>query len=145
MNNTVRNLFFWLVILIILLSLFNTFGPKQTSGRQVSYSKFLSAVNSGDISSVVIEDNNIVGEMKGSGKFATYVPNATSYLLGQLTKNNVDIVGKPPEQRGFFAELFIAWFPMFLFLGIWIFIVRQQMGGRGGAMGFWTKSCTLIG
>lgn len=145
MNNTVRNLFFWLVILIILLSLFNTFGPKQTSGRQVSYSKFLSAVNSGDISSVVIEDNNIVGEMKGSGKFATYVPNATSYLLGQLTKNNVDIVGKPPEQRGFFAELFIAWFPMFLFLGIWIFIVRQQMGGRGGAMGFGRSRARLLG
>ncbi|MCD8524694.1 MAG: ATP-dependent zinc metalloprotease FtsH [Gammaproteobacteria bacterium] len=137
--------FFWLVILIILLSLFNTFGPKQTSGRQVSYSKFLSAVNSGDISSVVIEDNNIVGEMKGSGKFATYVPNATSYLLGQLTKNNVDIVGKPPEQRGFFAELFIAWFPMFLFLGIWIFIVRQQMGGRGGAMGFGRSRARLLG
>jgi len=145
LNNTVKNLFLWLVIAVILVSLFNTFGPKQTVGRQVSYSKFLTAVNSGDISSVVIEDNNIVGEMKGSGKFSTYVPNATSYLLTQLTKNNVDIVGKPPEQRSFFAELFISWFPMFLFLGIWIFIVRQQMGGRGGAMGFGRSRARLLG
>lgn len=146
MNNTVKNLFLWLVIAIILVSVFNNFGPKQSTNRQVSYSKFMNAVTSGDISSVTIENNNITGEMKGNDKFSTYVPESSSFLLEQLVKNNVEVIGKPPEQRGFFAELFISWFPMFLFLGIWIFILRQQMGGgKGGAMGFGRSRARLQG
>lgn len=145
MNNTVKNLFLWLVIAIILVSVFNNFSPKQSVDRQVSYSKFLSEVTSGNVSSVSIENNNISGEMKGNDKFATYVPASNPYLLEQLVKNNVEVIGKPPEQRGFFAELFISWFPMFLFLVIWIFIIRQQMGGRGGALGFGRSRARLQG
>lgn len=146
MNNTVKNLFLWLVIAIILVSVFNSFGPKQSVDRQVSYSKFLNEVTSGNVSSVAIESNNITGEMKGNDKFSTYIPAGNAYLLEQLIKNNVEVVGKPPEQRGFFAELFISWFPMFLFIAIWIFILRQQMGGgRGGAMGFGRSRARLQG
>ncbi|MES2204671.1 MAG: ATP-dependent zinc metalloprotease FtsH [Pseudomonadota bacterium] len=145
MNNTVKNLFLWLVIAIILVSVFNSFGPKQSSDRQVSYSKFLSEVTSGNVSSVAIESNNITGEMKGNDKFSTYIPASNPYLLEQLVKNNVEVIGKPPEQRGFFAELFVSWFPMFLFLVIWIFILRQQMGGKGGAMGFGRSRARLQG
>ncbi len=145
MNNTVKNLFLWLVIAIILITVFNSFGPKQSAHRQVSYSKFLSAVTSGDVSSVTIADNNISGKMKGDESFSTYVPNVNFSLISELTKNNVEIVGKPPEERGFFAELFISWFPMFLFFGIWIFLVRQQMGGRGGPMGFGRSRARLLG
>lgn len=138
-------MFLWLIIAIILVSIFNNFGPKQSTNRSVSYSKLLNAVKSGDVSSVTIENNNITGEMKGEDKFATYIPSANSYLLDQLVKNNVEIIGKPPEERGFFAELFISWFPMFLFLAIWIFILRQQIGGKGGAMGFGRSRARLLG
>lgn len=133
------------MIAIILVSVFNNFGPKQSSDRQVSYSKFLNEVNSGNVSSVSIESNNISGEMKGNDKFSTYIPASNPYLLEQLIKNNVEVVGKPPEERGFFAELFISWFPMFLFLAIWIFILRQQIGGKGGAMGFGRSRARLQG
>lgn len=134
------------MIAIILVSVFNSFGPKQANHRQVSYTKFLSAISSGDINSVTIENNSVTGEMKNNNKFSTYIPNTNPYLLDQLVKNNVEIVGKPPEERGFLAELFISWFPIFLFLGIWIFIVRQQMGGgRGGAMGFGRSRARLLG
>ena len=97
------------------------------------------------MSSVSIESNNISGEMKGNDKFSTYIPASNPYLLEQLVKNNVEVIGKPPEQRGFLAELFVSWFPMFLFLAIWIFILRQQMGGKGGAMGFGRSRARLQG
>lgn len=133
------------MIAIILVSVFNSFGPKQTSDHLISYSKFLNQVSSGEVNSVTISDNDISGQTKDNDKFATYIPSASTFLIEQLTKNNVEVIGKPPEEHGFFAQLFISWFPMFLFLVIWIFILRQQMGGRGGALGFGRSRARLLG
>lgn len=141
-----KNLFLWLIIAIILVSVFNNFGPQRTNDQKVSYSKFLKDVDSGNVSSVVIEDRNIKGTSKDSQKFDTYIPMDDPFLLKALVSNDVTVTGQPPEKRGFLAQMFISWFPMFIFLAIWIFIMRQQMGGgKGGAMGFGRSRARLLG
>ncbi|MFN3234684.1 MAG: ATP-dependent zinc metalloprotease FtsH [Gammaproteobacteria bacterium] len=146
MSDTVKNLILWLVIAIILVSVFNNFGPRTQPSQKVTYSQFLKEVNQGDVSAVTIENNIVTGQRKGGERFNTYIPIEDPYLLRDLLKNEVNITGKPPEQRGLFMQILISWFPMFLFLAIWLFILRQQMGsGRGGAMSFGRSRARLMG
>jgi len=144
-NDTIKNLLLWLVIAIVLISVFNNFSPTNTSAHQLSYSQFINEVTNGDISSVTIENRNIKGVKKSAETFSTYLPLEDPTLLTNLLKNSVNIIGKPPEQHGILMQIFISWFPMFLFLGIWIFILRQQMGGgRGGAMSFGKSRARML-
>ncbi|MFX4223654.1 MAG: hypothetical protein ACMVO3_23340 [Thalassobaculum sp.] len=47
------------------------------------------------------------------------------------------ISAAPPEEgsSGLF-QILISWFPMLLFIAVWIFFMRQMQGGGGKAMGF---------
>jgi cell division protease FtsH len=144
-NDTVKNLILWLVILVVLVSVFNNFGPTTTSSQKLSYSQFVSDIVSGDVSSVTIENQDIKGVRKNTEPFVTYLPLEDPSLLSILLKNKVNVVGRPPEQHGMLMQIFISWFPMFLIFGIWIFILRQQMGGgKGGAMSFGRSRARML-
>lgn len=142
----VKNFLLWLVIAVILIAVFNNFGPKEASTQQMSYSEFVNAINSGKIASVVIEDQQITGVLeKDKQHFDTYLPLPDNNLIPNLLKNNVSVTGKPPEQHGLLMQILISWFPMLLFIGIWIFILRQQMGGgKGGAFSFGRSRARLL-
>lgn len=142
----VKNLLLWLIIAVILVFVFNSFGPRQAGQQVLSYSKFLSQVENGDVSSVTIDQNNLSGVTTGNQKFSTYIPLDGKDLLPTLIKNKVDVTGKPPQRRGVLMSILISWFPMLLFLGIWFYIMRQQMGGggRGGAMSFGRSKARML-
>ena len=111
----------------------------------MTYTQFLKDVEQGDVTSVTIENRDITGVNKNAQKFATYIPIEDPFLLRDLVKYKVDVTGKPPEQHGLFMQILISWFPMFLFLGIWLFILKQQMGGgKGGAMSFGRSRARLL-
>lgn len=141
-----KNLFLWLIIAVILVAVFNNFGPKQVNSQEISYSQFMKDIDGGKIASVTIADQHISGMLsKDDERFNTYLPLPDSSLLPALMKNKVDVNGRPPEQRGILMQILISWFPMLLFLGIWIFILRQQMGGgKGGAFSFGRSRARLM-
>jgi cell division protease FtsH len=56
-------------------------------------------------------------------------------LMGDLLDNQVQVQGKPPEQPSLLMQIFINWFPIILFIGVWIFFMRQMQGGGGGGRG----------
>ena len=60
MNDMVKNLFLWLIIAIVLVSVFSNFGPRHTSAEKLSYSEFLKEVDHGQVNTVTIEDNKII-------------------------------------------------------------------------------------
>lgn len=143
----VKNLFLWLIIAIVLVSVFSNFGPRHASTEKISYSQFLTEIDQGMINSVTIEDNKIIkGSTKNNRRFVTYMPMQDSALLGQLLKNKVDISGQEKPQESFLLHLFINWFPMLLLIGVWIFFMRQMQGGGGrGAMSFGRSRARLLG
>lgn len=143
----VKNLFLWLIIAIVLVSVFSNFGPRHISSEKISYSKFLREVDQGMIGMVTIEDNKIIkGLTKNNHRFVTYIPLQDNALLGQLLKNQVDINGQEKQQESFLLHLFINWFPMLLLIGVWIFFMRQMQGGGGrGAMSFGRSRARLLG
>ncbi len=147
MNDIVKNLFLWLIIAIVLVSVFSNFGPNGASSNKISYSQFLNEVSQGQISAVNIEDDKIIrGITKNNNRFVTYIPIHDNALLGQLLKYNVSVNGQEREQESFLLHIFVNWFPMLLLIGVWVFFMRQMQGGGGrGAMSFGRSRARLLG
>ena len=143
----VKNLFLWLIIAIVLVSVFSNFGPRNTATEKISYSHFLKEIDQGLVTSVTIEDDKVIkGMTKNNHRFVTYMPVSDDALLGELLKNNVDVSGQEKQQESFLLHLFINWFPMLLLIGVWIFFMRQMQGGGGrGAMSFGRSRARLLG
>ncbi len=145
MNDLMKNLILWIVIAIVLVSVFNNFGPKPTASRALDYSEFVAAVKQGSVTKVEIAGRTIHGETSTGERFTTYSPNDPK-LVDDLLNNNVMIKAKPPEQQGMLMQIFISWFPMLLLIAVWIFFMRQMQGGGGGkgAMSFGKSKARLL-
>ena len=148
MNNMAKNLVLWIVIALVLMSVFNNFGPRRSNAKSVEYSKFVTDVRQGRVQKVVIEGKNIQGRLRGGEPFSTYTPESDNRsLIGELLDNGVQIDARPPEQQGLLMQIFISWFPMLLLIGVWIFFMRQMQGGGGGrgALSFGKSRARLLG
>ncbi|HID81456.1 MAG TPA: AAA family ATPase, partial [Thiotrichales bacterium] len=145
MNDMVKNLVLWVVIAVVLMSVFNGF--QQGAGvkpQPLSYSQFIAEVKQGHVSEVYIEGRRIEGIAQGK-KFTTYSPNDPK-LVDELILNNVEIQAAPPAQRSWLLDLLISMLPILLLLGVWIYFMRQMQGGGGGrgAMSFGKSKAQLL-
>lgn len=143
-KDLIKNILLWLIIAVIMIAVFNNFGPKPPEKNQLSYSQFIQDLNKGSIASVTISDRDVTGLTQNNKQFSTYIPLQDRQLLPTLLKRGVDVTGKEPKQRSFFISMLISWLPMLLILGVWIFIIRQQAGGRGGAFSFGKSRARLM-
>ena len=126
-----KNIILWIVIAVVLISVFNSFSPPQTVSRQLSYSQFIDDVRSGQVQEVTIKDRQIYGKTSTGDDFITYSPGDPG-LVGDLLDNGVTIKARPPEQQSVLMQIFISWFPMLLLIAVWIFFMRQMQGGGSG-------------
>ena len=148
MSDMAKNLIVWLVIAVVLMSIFNSFGPSDGSDRMVSYDQFLKQVEQRQIREVQIERSGVIrGQNRSGDRFETVIPGGyDGKLIDDLYKHDVRIVGKPPEEGSLLGTIFISWFPMLLLIGVWIFFMRQMQGGGGkGAMSFGKSKAKLMG
>ena len=144
MNNLFKNIAIWLVIALILMTVFNQFGARQTAQAQVDYSQFIEEVRSGQVTKVTIEGHVLRG-VRGDGKrFNTYAP-SDPWLVSDLLKAGVVVEAKPEEEPSMLMSIFISWFPMLLLIGVWVFFMRQmQGGGKGGAFSFGKSRARML-
>ncbi|MBW8054084.1 MAG: ATP-dependent zinc metalloprotease FtsH [Nitrospira sp.] len=145
MNNLTKNLLLWLVIAVVLMSVFSNFGPRQPQASAMEYSQFISKVRDGQIDKVTIQGRNISGTLKSGGKFKTYAPPDPG-LIGDLLKHGVAIDARPQDEQSLLLTIFINWFPLLLLIGVWIFFMRQMQGGVGGrgAMSFGKSKARML-
>ncbi|RUO47766.1 ATP-dependent zinc metalloprotease FtsH [Pseudidiomarina aquimaris] len=146
MSDMAKNLILWLVIAVVLMTVFNSFSPGANNGSQVAYSQFISQVNNGGVRKVDIDGRMITAQSRTGDTFTTVMPVSDPDLLNDLLENNVEVVGKPPEEPSILTSIFISWFPMLLLIGVWIFFMRQMQGGGGGrgAMSFGKSKARLM-
>ncbi len=142
-----KNLILWLVIAVVLMSVFQSFSPSESSRSQTDYTTFLREAEQGNIREVRINNNGEIRGTKRSGEtFQTFVPYFDDKLVSDLVKNDVRVYGEPPEEQSLLTSIFISWFPMLLLIGVWIFFMRQMQGGGGrGAMSFGKSKARLLG
>jgi len=143
-NDMAKNLLLWVVIALVLMMVFNNFGPRHANNQSIEYSQFINAVQSGQVERVVIEGRTIKGIKQDGSPFVTYNPGDNG-LIGDLLANNVVIESNPPEQQSLLMQIFISWFPMLLLFGLLIFFMRQMQGGGGrGALSFGKSRARMI-
>ncbi|MEJ2689746.1 MAG: ATP-dependent zinc metalloprotease FtsH [Deltaproteobacteria bacterium] len=143
MNSFYKNLSMWLVIGLTMILLFNLFNKPPSSVVEMSYSDFLSSVESGSVRKVVIQGNEITGTETGGANFKTIAPN-DSELISTLRKAGVNIQAKPQEETPWYITILVSWFPMLLLIGVWIFFMRQMQVGGGKAMSFGKSRARLM-
>ncbi len=146
MNDMAKNLILWVIIAIVLMSVFNNFSSQTTTGNALAYSDFIAQVKSRSVQTVNIDGHEITGKLTSGQTFSTYSPNDDG-LVGDLLANNVQIVATPPEKPSLLMTILINWFPLFILIGLWIFFMRQMQGGGGGrgAMSFGKSKARLLG
>ena len=148
MNDMAKNLILWVVIAVVLLSVFNNFST-ETSTQRLSYSRFIQSVENSQVDRVTIDGISAVGVMKTGESFETVLPSVTDIdLLPILLKNDVNIEGRQPEKQSLWVQLLVACFPILLIVGIFVFFMRQMQGGGGGKgspMSFGKSKARLLG
>jgi len=147
MNDMLKNMLVWIVIAVVIMSVFNNFVPQQESSTNLSYSEFINQVKNDQIESVLIEADGktISGTYKNGTTFLTYGLNDPK-LVDDLLVNNIEILTEPPAKPSLFLQILIQWFPMLLLIGVWLFFMRQMQGGSGGkgAMSFGKSKAKMM-
>ena len=118
-----------------MLMLFNLVGPRESDERKISFSEFISQIESGSVLEVSIRGSQIHGVSDTNGSFQTQAPNYPA-LFEILDRHQVRVRVEPTDQTNLFMAILNSWLPMILIIGIWLFFMRQVQGGGNRAMGF---------
>ncbi|WP_043767308.1 ATP-dependent zinc metalloprotease FtsH [Algiphilus aromaticivorans] len=147
MNDLARNLLLWVVILVVMMSVFNSFSDRSQAAPELNYSEFLTRVKQNDVASVTIEGKKLKGELRNGQSFETTSPETdNSAMIGTLLDHDVRIVGQEPEGTPLLMTLLINSFPILLLIAVWIYFMRQMQGGGGGrgAMSFGKSKARML-
>ena len=147
MNDMAKNLILWVVIAIVLLTVFNNFSA-QSAPHRLSYTEFMNQVEMQQVDRVTIDGSIVQGRTKTGEHFEVVLPPVTDIdLLPRLIENDVIIEGRQPEKQSLWAQLLVACFPILLIVAIFMFFMRQMQGGgsgRGGPMTFGKSRARLL-
>jgi cell division protease FtsH len=148
LNDLLKNIVVWVVIAAVLLFVFQGFNPGK-GAEELDYSTFVSEVQQGNVRKVTLQDQKIYGERVNNSLFTTVRPPIfDAKLMDDLLNNNVQVLGKEPEQPGLLQQLLVAAFPILIIIAVFMFFMRQMqggMGGKGGPMSFGRSKAKLLG
>ena len=138
-----KNLALWLVIGLIMVLVFNIFNQSQPMQKELIFSDFMAKVEHGEVTDVTIRGSDITGRLSDSSAFRTYTPDDKD-MIGLLRKQGVKISAKPAEGNPWYIQALFSWLPMLLFIGVWIFFMRQMQGGGAKALSFGKSRARLL-
>ena len=131
----VKNLILWVVVAVVMMTAYQSFNS-ASNGNVTDYTTFITDIENGQVRQAKFEDNEILVTKADGAKYTTVIPLEDKNLLNDLLNKKVKVEGTPQERRGLLSQILIAWFPMLLLIGVWVFFMRQMQGGGGKAMSF---------
>ena len=135
MNDMVKSLILWVVVAGVMITAYQSFNS-ASNGNVTDYTTFITDIENGQVRQAKFEDNEILVTKADGAKYTTVIPLEDKNLLNDLLNKKVKVEGTPQERRGLLSQILIAWFPMLLLIGVWVFFMRQMQGGGGKAMSF---------
>ncbi|WP_031374345.1 MULTISPECIES: ATP-dependent zinc metalloprotease FtsH [Lysobacter] len=147
MNDLAKNLLLWVIVAVVLMVVFQAFGPRAAGTDAISYDQFIAQVQSDRVKEIKFSDDRttITGTRKDDTKFTTYAAQ-DPYLINDLLNHKVETVQTPQSSSPSLVVILINVLPWLLFIGIWVYFMRQmQQGGSKGAMSFGRSRAKLQG
>ena len=135
MNKFFRNVSFYLLIIIIAISIIDYYSSRTANKQDISYTQFLKQIEEQKVQSVTIVNDNIRGKLTDGTEFTTVTPNDPT-LINTLREKNVEIKAEQPPQQPWWTTVFSSILPILLLIGVWFFIMQQTQGGGNKVMSF---------
>ncbi len=139
MNNFFRNISFYLLVFILILSFLQWFSNREDGVLQIEYTQLIQALNKGQIEKIKIVENNVTGIMKNGDQFKSYVPDKTVFLSKiqpLIDEGKITVVSEPPPEPPWWVQILPSLFLVLLFVGAWFFFMQQSQGGGNRMMSF---------
>ena len=139
MNKFLRNVGFYLLIILVAISIIDYFSTKNTNRQEVEYTQFLQQVDKGEVAKVVLIQNTIHGTLSDGTEFTTITPDAPNNdpdLYQKLSSKDIDIAAETPPEPPWWSQMFSSVIPILLLIGVWLFIMKQTKGWGGRVMSF---------
>ncbi len=149
LNDLAKNLILWVIIALVLLTVFKNFDGMQSSTQKVNYSDFISQVDNGQVSRVVIDGYTLNGTYANNERFEVNLPPTIrdNRLMDDMLHNGVQVEAKPIEKQSIWSQLLVASFPILVIIAVFMFFMRQMQGGgggKGGPMSFGKSKARLL-
>ena len=148
MNKFLRNVGFYLLIILVAISIIDYFSTRNTTKQEVGYTQFLQQVDEGKVAKVVLIQNTIRGTLSDGTEFTTITPdnpNRDPKLFDKLSAKGVEINAENPPEPPWWSTMFSSLLPILLLVGVWFFIMQQTQGGGGRVMSFGKSRARMSG
>jgi len=143
LNPFFKNLALWLVIGLIMVLVFNIFSQNQPQEKELIFSDFMAKVTKGEVAEVIVKGADIKGKLTSGEIFRTYAPDDKD-MISELRQKGVRIIARPVDENPWYVDILLSWLPMLLFIGVWIFFMRQMQGGGMKALSFGKSRARLL-
>jgi len=144
LNNSFSKVAVWMVIALVLFTVFKQFDSRAPAQDSVSYTQFMDDAKGGKIRKVDVQ-SDVLYVTPDAGRPYTLTSPGDLWMVSDLMKAGVQVSGKAREEPSFLMSLFVSWFPMLLLIGVWVFFMRQmQGGGKGGAFSFGKSRARML-
>jgi len=144
LNNSFSKVAVWMVIALVLFTVFKQFDNRAPTQDSVSYTQFMDDAKAGKIRKVDVQ-SDVLHVTPDAGRPYTLTSPGDLWMVSDLMKAGVQVSGKAREEPSFLMSIFVSWFPMLLLIGVWVFFMRQmQGGGKGGAFSFGKSRAKML-
>jgi cell division protease FtsH len=144
LNNSFSKVAVWMVIALVLFTVFKQFDSRAPAQDSVSYTQFMDDAKAGKIRKVDVQ-SDVLYVTPDAGRPYTLTSPGDLWMVSDLMKAGVQVSGKAREEPSFLMSIFVSWFPMLLLIGVWVFFMRQmQGGGKGGAFSFGKSRARML-
>ncbi len=144
MNHLYKNLLTLATAMFVLLAIFSLFGNTQQEANEITYSEFVSRLESGDVAEIAVKGERVEGKLNDNTSFTTNGPTNGERFQRLLRKHEVKTTYKQPDDSGMWQSLLLSWLPILLFTGLWFLLFRQLQSGGGKAMSFGKSRAKLL-
>jgi cell division protease FtsH len=144
LNNSFSKVAVWMVIALVLFTVFKQFDGRAQSQDGVSYTQFMEDAKAGRVRRVDVQ-GDMLHVTPDTGRTYSLTSPGDLWMVSDLLKSGVQVSGKAREEPSFLMSIFVSWFPMLLLIGVWVFFMRQmQGGGKGGAFSFGKSRARML-